>query len=118
MDETDRSQVALNATATDQPIPAPLKPRDRLDHVETQVVERQRLATSPLVIVMLVHHARPVPFPESAPIQHAGFPGYTGDMECPGRMYLVRSIARKRGLLNGYCQPPNFGYNVKRDQEA
>jgi hypothetical protein len=43
----------------------PLKPRDRLDHVETEIVERQRLATSLLVIVMLVHHARPVPFPES-----------------------------------------------------
>ena|SRR6516164_8516816 len=98
--------------------PPALKPCDRADHAETQVVERQRLATSLEVIVMLVHDARPVPFSESAPIQHAGFPGYTGDMECPGRMYLVRSIARKRGLLNGYRQPPNFGYNVKRDQEA
>src|SRR6266581_4914470 len=87
-------------------IPAPLNPRDRLDHVETQVVERQRLATSLLVIVMLVHHARPVPFPESAPVQRAGFTGHTDNLECPGRMYLVRSIARNRGPLMDIARPP------------
>src|SRR5215472_13312598 len=92
----------INATATDRLPPPPLKPRDRADHVETQVVERQGLATSLEVIVMLVNHARPVPFSESAPIQSAGFTGHTGNIERPGRMYLVRSIARNRGFFNGY----------------
>ena len=64
--------------------PAPLKPRDRADNVETQVVEWQRLATSLLVRVMLVCHARPVPFPKSAPVQRAGFTGHTDNIECPG----------------------------------
>ena len=49
LDETDRSQVAINAIAMDR-----LSPRDGADHVETQVLERQRLATSLEVIVMLV----------------------------------------------------------------
>src|SRR5437667_12529058 len=101
-DETDRSQVAINGTATDRLSLPPLKPRDRLDHVETQVVERQRLATSLLVIVMLVHHARPVPFPESAPGQRAGFTGHTDNLECPARMYLVRCIARHPSLSIAY----------------
>src|SRR5215469_2897829 len=117
-DETDRSQVAINATAMDRLSPTPLKPRDPADHVETQVVERQRLATSLEVIVMLVHHARPVPSSERAPVQRAGFTGHTGNIECPGRMYLVRGIARNRGLFDGYRQTPNFGFNVKRDQEV
>src|SRR5215467_12204771 len=102
LDETDRSQVATNAIVMDRLSPPALKPRDRADHVETQVVERQRLATSLEIIVMLVHHARPVPFSESAPIQRAGFTGLTGNIERPGRMYLVRSIARNRGFFNGY----------------
>src|SRR5215472_4612110 len=97
--------------------PRPLKPRDRADHVETQVVERQRLATSLEVIVMLVHHARLVPFSERAPVQRAGFTGHTGNIECPGRMYLVRGIARNRGLFDGYRYTPNFDDNLKRDQE-
>src|SRR5215470_15521030 len=102
LDETDRSQVATNATATDRLSPTPLKPRARADHVETQVVERQRFATSLQVIVMLVHYARPVPFSESAPVQRAGLTGHTGNIECPGRMCLVRSITRNRGLFNRY----------------
>src|SRR5215469_3047681 len=118
LDETDRSQVAINATATDRLSPTLLKPSNRADHVETQVVERQRLATSLEVIVMLVHHARSVPFSESTPVQRAGFTGHTGNIECPGRMYLVRSIAWNRGLFNGYRKTPNFGHNVKRDQEV
>src|SRR5215471_20088804 len=108
----------MNAMAMDRLSPPTLKPRDRADYVETQVVERQRLATSLEVIVMLVHHARPVPFSESAPIQRAGFTGHTSNIECPGRMYLVRSIARNRGLFNRYRWTPNFGHNVKRDQEV
>src|SRR5215470_17898797 len=102
LDETDRSQVAINATATTRLSLPPLKPSHRPDHVETQVVERQRLASSVEVIVMFVDHAQPIPFPESAPVQRAGFTGHTDKIECPGRMYLVRSIARNRGLFNGY----------------
>src|SRR5579864_3196225 len=96
----------------------PLKPCDRLDHAETQVVERQRLATSLLVVVMLVYHMRPVPFPEGAPVQRAGSTGRTDNGECPGGMDLVCSIARNRGLFNGYRQTPNFGHNMKRDQKV
>src|SRR6266404_466224 len=92
-----------------------LKLSDRPDDVETQVGERQRLATSLLVIVMLVHHARPVPFPEGAPVQRASFAGHTDNVECPGRMYLVRSIARNLALFNGYRQTPNFRHNMKWD---
>src|SRR5215475_10054236 len=102
LDETDRSQVAINAIGMDRLSPTALKPRDRTDHVEAQVVERQRFATSLEVVVMLVHHARPAPFSESAPIQRAGFTGYTGNIERPGRMCLVRSIARNCRLFNGY----------------
>src|SRR5262249_15837208 len=77
LDETDRSQVAINATAMTRLSLPPLKPSHRPDDLETQVVERQRLASSLQVIVMLVHHTRPVPFPESAPVQRASLTGHT-----------------------------------------
>src|SRR2546426_7422904 len=39
-DETDRSQVAINATATDRLSLPPLNPRDRLAQFEAQAVDR------------------------------------------------------------------------------
>ena len=69
-----------------------------------------------LVIVMLVHRARPVPFPESAPIQRAGFTGHTDNVECPGRMYLVRT--GNPGIVRGAVMSIEEEIHMRKTYQA
>ena len=64
--------------------------------------EGQRSAALLMVIVMLVHDPRPVPFPESAPAHSAGPTGGTDQVERPRGMRLVCNISSNSGLSNGH----------------
>src|ERR1700730_1334772 len=86
--------------------------------METEVIGGQRSAALLLVIVMFVHYARPVPFPEGAPAQSAGSARHPDQVECPRGMRLICSVSRNRALSNRYQQATDFGHYVKRDQEA
>src|SRR5882762_6740709 len=70
--------------------------------VETQVIGSQGAAVLLLVIVMLVHYLRPVPFPEGPPGHRASPAGHADQVERPCGMRLARNISRNRGLSNGY----------------
>ena len=65
---------------------------------------------------MLVHRARPVPFPESAPIQRAGFTGHTDNVECPGRMYLVRT--GNPGIVRGAVMSIEEEIHMRKTYQA
>ena len=71
-----------------------------------------------LVVVMLVHYARPVPFPEDAPAQSAGHSGRPDEVDRPGGVRLDSGVCRDRGVANRDEQPPDFRHYVKRKQEA
>ena len=71
-----------------------------------------------MIIVIFVHGARSIPFPERAPTHGARPTGYTDEFECPRGMCLVSSISRNRGLSNRYQQTTDFGHYVKRNQEV
>src|SRR6267143_1699193 len=64
--------------------------------------EGQRSAALLMVIVMLVHDPRPVPFPQSAPAHSAGRTGGTDQVERPRGMRLVCNISSNSGLSNGH----------------
>src|SRR5215472_7704540 len=67
---------------------------------------------------MLVHYARPTPFPECAPTQSARPTGHPDQLQCPLRMRLACRVSRDRDLSNGYLQTTDFGHYVKRNQEV
>ncbi len=71
-----------------------------------------------MVIVMLVHYARPLPFPEGAPAHSAGPTGDTNQLERPRRLRLACNISRNRALPNGYQQTIEFGHYMKGHQEV
>src|SRR6266404_4350576 len=90
----------------------------RLSRIETQIGHGQRSAALLMIIVMLVHYPRSIPFPECAPTQSARPTEHPDQVECPLRMRLACSVSRHRGLSNGYLQTADFGHYVKRNQEA
>jgi len=61
----------------------PFEPYGRIDHTETEVIERQRAANQLLVIVTLQHDAGPLPFPECAPLQSTGSTGRPDQFKPP-----------------------------------
>ena len=67
---------------------------------------------------MLVHYARPVPFPESAPAHRAGPTRDTDQLERPRRLRLACNISRNRALSNGYQQTIDFGHYMEGHQEV
>src|SRR6266496_2953111 len=90
----------------------------RLSRIETQIGHGQRSAALLMLIVMLVHYPRSIPFPECAPTQSARPTGHPDQVECPLRMRLACSVSRHRDLSNGYLQTADFGHYVKRNQEV
>src|SRR5258708_20891731 len=71
-----------------------------------------------MLIVMLGHYPRSIPFPECAPTQSARPAGHPDQVECPLRMRLAGSVSRHRDLSNEYLQTADFGHYVKRNQEV
>src|SRR5260370_26243311 len=73
-----------------------------IGRIETQVIQGERSADLLLVVVMLVHYARPMPFAKDAPLESAGRTGHLNQLHGPCRMRLHGNISRNRGLSNGY----------------
>src|SRR5260370_106483 len=65
--------------------------------VETQVIGSQGAPVLLLVIVMLVHDPRPVPFPEGPPTHRARPARHDEHVPPPPRMRVTRNISRNRG---------------------
>jgi hypothetical protein len=86
--------------------------------IETQILGSEGPAALLVVIVIFVHDARTIPFPEGAPTHGARLAGYTDEFERPRGMSLVCGISRHHCLSNGYQQTPNFGHYVKWNQEG
>src|SRR5260370_18599250 len=86
--------------------------------IKTQVMQGEWPADLLLVVVMLEHYARPVPFPEDAPAQSAGRSGRPDEVDRPGGVRLDSGVCRDRGVANRDQQPPHFRHYVKRKQEA
>src|SRR5260370_20588954 len=83
-----------------------------------QMGHGQRSAAVLMLIVMLVHYPRSIPFPDCAPTHSARPTGHPDQVECPLRMRLACSVSRHRDLSNGYLQTADFGHYVKRNQEV
>jgi len=90
----------------------------RLSGIELEIIEGQRAAALPLVIMTFVHDTRPVPSVESAPGHGAGLSRRPDQFQNPRRMRLADRISRNRGLSNGYRHPTASGHYVKGDQEV
>src|SRR5580704_9996682 len=86
--------------------------------IETQILGSEGPAALLVVIVVFVHDARTIPFPEGAPTHGGRLARYTDKFERPRGMGLVCSISRHRCLSNGYQQTTDFGHYVKRNQEV
>src|ERR1700730_10746883 len=54
----------------------PLKTYSRLRRIEPEVIVGQWLTALPVVVMMLQHYTRFVPFPECAPAHSADFAGH------------------------------------------
>ena len=89
----------------------------RLSRIETQIGHGQRSAALLMLIVMLVHYPRSIPFPECAPTHSARPTGHPDQVECPLRMRLA-CVSRHRDLSNRHLQTADFGHYVKRNQEV
>src|SRR4029077_2034223 len=74
----------------------------RLKHIQPKVTVAQWLTALLLVVMMLQHYTRVVPFPECAPPHSADLACRPGQFQCPRRMGLVDNISRNRRLSNGY----------------
>src|SRR6266566_9816935 len=90
----------------------------RLSRIETQIGHGQRSAALLMLIVMLVHYPRSIPFPECAPTQSASPSRHPDQLEGPLRIGVVCNVSRDRGLSNRYLQTADFGHYVKRNQEV
>src|SRR6266436_6668756 len=86
--------------------------------METQIGHGQRSAALLMLIVMLGHYPRSIPFPECAPTHSARPTGHPDQVECPLRMRLACSVSRHRDLSNRHLQTADFGHYVKRNQEV
>src|SRR5258706_16480727 len=83
-----------------------------------QIGHGQRSAALLMLIVMLVHYPRSIPFPECAPTHSARLTGHPDQVEGPLRMRLARSVSRHSNLSNRHLQTADFGHYVKRNQEV
>src|SRR5439155_19401171 len=96
----------------DRPRPVPLTPlgysrrlgktRRTLKHIQPKVTVAQWLTALLVVVMMLQHYTRFVPFPEGAPVHGADLACRPDQFHCPRRMGLVDDISRNRRLSNGY----------------
>src|SRR4029077_1221007 len=118
LDETDRSQVAFDM----RPVsgishcgpPAPgaantswysrqlVKTCRSFKHIEPKVTVADWLTALLVVVMMLQHYTRVVPFPEGAPGHSADLACHADQLQSPRRMGLVDDISRNRRLSNGY----------------
>jgi hypothetical protein len=71
-----------------------------------------------VVVMMLVHYERPVPFSEDTPAHSAGPAGDTDQLDRPRRLCLACNISRNRALSNGYQQTIEFRHYMKGDEEV
>src|SRR5258706_6307175 len=83
-----------------------------------QIGHGQRSAALLMLIVVLVHYPRSIPFPDCAPTQSARPTGHPDQVEGPLRMRLACSVSRHRNLSNRHLQTADFGHYVKRNQEV
>src|SRR6266481_9168322 len=74
----------------------------RLKYIQPKVTVAQWLTALLVVVMMLQHYTRFVPFPEGAPAHGADFACRPDQLQCPRRMGLIDNISRNRRLSNGY----------------
>src|SRR6266481_8615005 len=96
----------------------PLNTYSRLRHIEPEVIVGQWLTALLVVVMMLQHYTRFVPFPQCAPAHSADFAGHSYQLQCPRRMGLVGNISRNRPFSNGYRHTADLGHCMKGNQEA
>src|ERR1700730_15845167 len=96
----------------------PLKTYSRLRRIEPEVIVRQWLTALLVVVMMLQHYTRFVPFPECAPAHSADFAGQSYQLQCPRRMGLVGNISRNRPFSNGYRHTAELGHCMKGNHEG
>ncbi len=123
LDGAERFHVAQETTRPSRSVdPALSRSSSRVSkrtaQIETEVVERQRITIAFVIIMMLIHNARPAPFPESAPAKRTGLTRRPNQIECPRGMRLSGGISWYRGLSNGQRETADFGHYMKRDQEV
>src|SRR5580700_6219629 len=82
--------------------------------IKTQIAERQRCALLLLVVVILVHHTRAIPFPEDAPTQGGGSAGNADELDCPRGMHFAGNVSGNLVHSNLYDQTADFGHHVNR----
>src|SRR6266481_3247797 len=119
-----RAELAI----LDRPRPVPLTPLGysrrlvktyrRLKHIGPKVTVAQWLTALLVVVMMLQHYTRFVPFPEGAPAHGADFACRPDQLQCPRRMGLIDNISRNRRLSNGYRHTTDLGHRMKWNQEA
>src|SRR5580658_1315318 len=95
-----------------------LKTYISLRRIDAEVILGQWLAALLVVVMMLQHYTRFVPFPEGAPTRSADSACRPDQLQCPRRMGLAGSISGNRLFSNGYRHATNLGHCVERNQET
>src|SRR5260370_40976211 len=80
------------------------------EDIETQIGHGQRSAALLMLIVMLVHYPRSIPFPDCAPTHSAPPTGHPDQVERPLRIRLADSVSRHRDLSTRHLQTADFGH--------
>src|ERR1700675_67671 len=89
-----------------------------LKHIGPMVAVAQWLTALLVVVMMLQHYTRVVPFPEGAPAHSADLACRPDQLQCPRRMGLVDNISRNRRLSNGADWPAVSPRGERASSEA